>query len=306
MKWNFVKDEHKEYNMYSNKKCRDKKIVTIIILVIILVISLLLIGFYSIDNIIKLKKIEKYSKQLVELVEQLKEEEKREKELQERRKQEILAENKDNIVHIYRSETKRVFLTFDDGPSNNTTMILDILQNYGIKASFFVLGSRVEIMPEKVKEINVRGHFIANHGYSHIYEKIYSSPQAVLEEYNKTNELIQEATGNPEFNSHLFRFPGGLAGGKYAEIKKQAKELLEENQIWSVDWNALTGDSETNNPTIERLMCNLQKTADGKKSVVLLMHDSAAKKATADSLPQVIEYFKQQGYEFKTFYDVLK
>ena len=86
----------------------------------------------------------------------------------------------------------------------------------------------------------------------------------------------------------------------------QAKELLEQNEILNVDWNALTGDSEVLNPSIERIMQTLQKTTKDKNSIVLLMHDSKAKKTTAESLPQVIEYFKNQGFEFKTFYDVLK
>ena len=161
-------------------------------------------------------------------------------------------------------------------------------------------------MPEKVKEIYEQGHFIGNHGYSHVYEAIYSSSQSVLDEYNKTNELIQKALGDYNFKTKLFRFPGGLVGGKYEEIKKQAEQILEQNQILNVDWNALTGDSESTKPTAEKIMYNLQKTAGGKKSVVLLMHDSAAKKITVDTLPQVIEYFKNQGYEFKTFNDVLK
>lgn len=115
-----------------------------------------------------------------------------------------------NIENIYHSETKRAFLTFDDGPSAVTPTILEVLKQENVKASFFVLGSRVEAMPDIIKRIYEEGHYIANHGYSHTYSAIYSSPQAVLDEYNKCNEAVKKAIGKQEYNSHLFRFPGGL------------------------------------------------------------------------------------------------
>ena len=111
---------------------------------------------------------------------------------------------------IYRSETKRAFLTFDDGPSTVTPTILDTLKQQEIKATFFVLGSNVNAYPETVKRIYEEGHYIANHGYSHVYSSIYSTPQAVLDEYNKCNDAVKNVIGVPEYNSHLFRFPGGF------------------------------------------------------------------------------------------------
>ena len=90
----------------------------------------------------------------------------------ERKRQEKLPklteEGRQNLAGIYESETKRAFLTFDDGPSLNTPEILDILERENIKATFFVLGSQVENMPETTKKIYEKGHFIASHGYSHV------------------------------------------------------------------------------------------------------------------------------------------
>ena len=114
------------------------------------------------------------------------------------------------MENIYNSEKKQAFLTFDDGPSVVTPTILDVLKQENVKASFFVLGSNVQAMPETVKRIYEEGHYIANHGYSHVYSSIYSSPEAVLEEYNKCNDAVKNAINVPEYNSHLFRFPGGL------------------------------------------------------------------------------------------------
>ena len=228
----------------------------------------------------------------------------------ERKRQEKLPkltdEGKENIKHIYSSDTKRVFLTFDDGPSSNTNQILDILNERGIKATFFVLGSNVEKNPDMVKRMYDEGHFIANHGYSHVYEAIYQSPQAVLDEYNKCNQLVRDAIGEQEYNSHLFRFPGGLAGGKYTDIKNQANDLLLQNNIVHVDWNALNGDSETTNPTIEFEIQRIQETVGEKQSVVILMHDAQAKKVTVEALPGIIDYLQGQGYEFKNFYEIIK
>ena len=212
----------------------------------------------------------------------------------------------ENMNHIYSSDTKRAFLTFDDGPSSNTNQILDILNERGIKATFFVLGSNVEKKPEVVKKMYDDGHFIANHGYSHVYETIYQSPQAVLDEYNKCNQVVRDAIGEQEYNSHLFRFPGGLVGGKYADIKHQANDLLLQNNIVHVDWNALNGDSETTSPTIEYEMQRIQETVGDKQSVVILMHDAQAKKVTVEALPSIIDYLKGQGYEFKNFYEIIK
>ena len=212
----------------------------------------------------------------------------------------------ENMNHIYSSDTKRVFLTFDDGPSSNTNQILDILNERGIKATFFVLGSNVEKKPEVVKRMYDEGHFIANHGYSHVYETIYQSPQAVLDEYNKCNQLVRDAIGEQEYNSHLFRFPGGLVGGKYADIKNQANDLLLQNNIVHVDWNALNGDSETTSPTIEYEMQRIQETVGDKQSVVILMHDAQAKKVTVEALPSIVDYLQGQGYEFKSFYEIIK
>lgn len=169
-----------------------------------------------------------------------------------------------------------------------------------------MLGNRVNAMPETVKRIYEEGHYIANHGYTHSYSSIYSSPQAVLDEFNQCNEAVKGAIGVQEYNSHLFRFPGGLVGGKYADIKREAKELLSQNDILQIDWNSLTGDAETRTPTVEFELERLKETTQNKNSLVILMHDAQAKAATAEALPQIIAYLKENGYEFKNFYEIIK
>ncbi|MCI8481595.1 MAG: polysaccharide deacetylase [Clostridia bacterium] len=211
---------------------------------------------------------------------------------------------KARLANIYHSEEKTVYLTFDDGPSKTVTpLILDLLKRENIKASFFVLGSRVELNPNIVKREYEEGHFIANHGYSHIYSNIYSNVEAVLGEYNKTQQAIQNALGI-EYNGHLFRFPGGSTGGKYHNTKNEAKGVLQANQIGYIDWNALSSDA-AGAKTKEALLENVKETVGQKKTVVILMHDAGDKILTYEVLPEVIAYLREQGYVFKNFYDIM-
>lgn len=212
-----------------------------------------------------------------------------------------------DVENIYKVEEKRVFLTFDDGPSKKVTLpILDLLKQENIKATFFVLGSRVELNPDIVKRAYEEGHYIANHGYSHTYSKIYSSVDSVFEEYYKTENAIRIAIGNNEYSGLLFRFPGGSTGGKYKEIKRQAQERLKESNIAYVDWNALTGDAEGGKRTVEQLIARLNETMGNKNSIVILMHDAGDKTTTYEALPQIIQSLRDNGYEFKNFYDLIK
>lgn len=309
-----LNDNENEYQLdiykIETKQKLDKKKIILVILIIVAFICVILIQKNISKTIEEYKVYKQYEAQVESINHQAEEKIKAEEAKKEKERQEKLPNlteaGKENISKIYHSDTKRAFLTFDDGPSAVTSKILDILKQENIKASFFVLGSNVEARPEMVKRMYDEGHFIGIHGTSHVYSQIYQSPQSVLDEYNMCNEKIKNALGEQEYNPHLFRFPGGLAGGKYAEIKAQAKELLLQNNIEHVDWNALNGDAETNKLSSEFEMKRLQETTAGKNSVVILMHDAQAKSVTADTLPQIISYLKEQGYEFENFYQIIK
>lgn len=210
----------------------------------------------------------------------------------------------EQITNIYYSEEKVAYLTFDDGPSKNITpQILDVLKQENVPATFFVLGSRVELNPDLLKREQEEGHYIANHGYSHQYSQIYQSPDTVFEEYIKCENAIRNALGNPEYNTYLFRFPGGSSGGRYADIKAQAKDLLHNYGVNYTNWNCLTGDAE-GKTTPEELMGCLQETMQGDGSIIVLMHDASDKSYTLETLPSVIAYLREQGYVFKNFYEI--
>lgn len=215
-------------------------------------------------------------------------------------------EQYNKLLNIYQNtEQKTVYLTFDDGPSNNITpLILDLLKKENIKATFFVLGTNVDNNPELLKREFSEGHFIANHGYSHKYSEIYENADTILNDYLRCEQSIKTALGNDKFVSKVYRYPGGSTGGKYHDIKADGKKLLQENHIAYLDWNALTKDAE-GTPTHESIIENLHETVGKKNVVVLLMHDSSSKILTYEALPEVIAFFRDNGYNFKTLYDVL-
>lgn len=297
------------YKIKTDQKLNKKKI-AILVLCILILICLIITIKHTVTIMKGYKIYKQYETQLQSLKYQDEKEQQKKKEEEEKAKQakipKLTEEGKNNVNNIYKSDTKRAFLTFDDGPSEVTKQILDTLKQEKVKATFFVLGSNVKALPNVVKRIYDEGHYIANHGYSHVYSKIYASPQTVLDEFNQCNDAVKEAIQVPEYNSHLFRFPGGLAGGKYATIKNEANELLKQNEVMHVDWNSLTGDAETNNLSIEFELQRLRETSEGKNSLIILMHDAQAKKTTADALPNIIAYLKEQGYKFESFYNIIK
>lgn len=219
----------------------------------------------------------------------------------------VYSENaKKQMKNIYNNKAKVAYLTFDDGPSSAVTpLILDLLKEENIKATFFVLGKSVINNPELVKREYQEGHYIANHGYTHNYSKIYNDAENVLNEYNKTEKCIQEAIGNSDYKSHLFRFPGGYYGGKYAKIKKEAAKILNENDISYIDWNCLSKDAEGAN-TKEKILDNIKTYSKDKGTLVVLMHDASTKILTYETLKDVIDYLRSEGYVFENFYNIMQ
>ena len=291
----------------------NRKNLIFIVCILLICVILIITGTEIVDNrrskkiyLSYLEQVQNVENEAEERERLAKEQELKEQEELRKKLPQLTEEGKNNIANIYKSETKRVFLTFDDGPSSNVTpIVLDTLKAENIKATFFLLGGRVELNPELVKREFDEGHYLASHGYSHVYSQIYASPQSVLDEYNNCITAIRNAIGMADYNPHLFRFPGGYWGGKYADIKKEAATLLDENNIAHIDWNALTSDA-AGAKTTEEFIAELDKTVPKHNSVVVLMHDAGGKKATAEALPTIISYFRNQGFEFDNFYSIIK
>lgn len=210
---------------------------------------------------------------------------------------------------IYSSDEKVVFLTFDDGPSlDNTPRVLDILKEYDVKATFFILGTNLDngVSYENLLKRTVEeGHAIANHGYSHNYSYLYPGRvinyNNLITDMNKSHELMKSILGD-SFETRVLRLPGGLRSWKG---QNENLERLNSEGYSVIEWNALNGDADgsvVNNP--DTLVQKAIRTANNSNFVVLLMHDFAGKSGsiTAQALPRIIEYFKENGYEFRTMY----
>ncbi|EHK2440649.1 polysaccharide deacetylase [Clostridium perfringens] len=214
----------------------------------------------------------------------------------------------------YRGEGKYVFLTFDDGPSNSTEKILNTLKEKDVHATFFVLGSSIEKdskRQEYLKEELKSGNAIANHSYSHDFKKLYPGNKlnidSFMNELNKTNDIMKSILGE-EFDCKVLRMPGGYGTRKYYKDPslKEFDNILQENGIINVDWNALDGDAEGKPYSTEKMLNYVKKTSKGKNHVVILMHDAAGKEKTVEILPQIIDYYKNEGYEFKVIKNTSK
>lgn len=293
------------YNLIVVKPKINKWKIFIVVLIVLVVILLSIYGGIKYAKYIENKKLEQ---QLQKEQEQQEEQRKLEEEKEAKRlknSKPLTQEQIGAIENIYASEEKRVFLTFDDGPTTSVTpLILDLLKQENIKATFFVLGNRAKSNPDLIKREFEEGHYIANHGYTHKYSSIYTNSQTVLDEYNYTEDCIQQALQNPDYHSRVFRFPGGSVGGYYKNIKREAKEYLRQNGIVSLDWNSLSKDAEGAH-TKEMLLQNVIDTVGNKQTVVILMHDAADKILTYETLPSVIQYLRENGYTFKNLYDIL-
>lgn len=214
---------------------------------------------------------------------------------------------RDYTIHQnYNGEKKIIFLTFDDGPNNEITpQILDTLKRENARATFFLVGKSIgDKTADRVREILANGNAIATHSFSHDYDYIYPgrsvNPERVYGEIEKTNERLQNILGDA-FHSKVFRYPGGEMSWKNTPA---SNSFLESRDINWIDWNCLVGDAEKKSlrPTttagqIEYLDRSLNKNKNTKIAVVLA-HDARNKQLTADSLSEVIKYFRDRDYEF--------
>ena len=209
----------------------------------------------------------------------------------------------DKISNLMNGNEKIAYLTFDDGPtSKSTPKILKILSEENVKATFFVIGKHVKQNPELVKQAYNDGHYIANHGYSHNNNKLYSSSDSFINEIKSTDLEIGKAIGIDNYSSHIFRFPNGYMASAFKSQKQQYAKLLNDIDYAYIDWNCLNKDSEKKYTNSE-LLNNLKNSCKNKGTLVILMHDTSDVNETDLVLKDSIDYLKEEGYIFKNFYD---
>ena len=211
-------------------------------------------------------------------------------------------------VKIYANEVgkdKVVYLTFDDGPTrDNTYDIVVKLQEYGIKASFFVEGRDVERYPDRMEAIFNRGHVIACHSHTHEYADIYSSTDAFVSEIEQYETALIEAIGEENFAQikKIVRFPGGTNNSYLTKEDALAYISAVRGLGYAVyDWTALTGDAELDNKNPENLISYLDSSLTKAKNdgldLIILMHDNVY---SNEALDQILNYLVSEGYYFDT------
>jgi len=184
---------------------------------------------------------------------------------------------------------KTAYLTFDDGiVRDNTNKILDILKEKDVKATFFILGNTISKNQDVLKRIAEEGHSIGNHSYSHKREVIYKSSDALMNEINKTADLIKEAVGKV---LNIFRPPYGSNAIK----EKSYQEALKDYKI--VLWNVDSNDSRVKDIKAEQIYNNVVDQVKNKRTAIILFHET--KSESIKALPRVIDYLIQSGFEIK-------
>lgn len=181
---------------------------------------------------------------------------------------------------------RKVYLTFDDGPSENTADILDILAAYGIKATFFVNGKEGEWAEEAYQRIVAEGHTLGMHSYTHRYEEIYASTEAFLADMHRLQDYLYNVTG---VKTMYYRFPGGSSNSvDGVGIRKLIQSLQDEGVVY-YDWNISSQDATGVQYTAEELVENCMGSVEKYETVIILLHDAAGKDTTVEALPMLIE-----------------
>lgn len=181
---------------------------------------------------------------------------------------------------------KRVYLTFDDGPSDNTEEILDILKKYDVKATFFVVGNTSEHGQELLKRIVEEGHSIGIHSYSHKYSAIYDSEESFFEDFNKISDYIYDVTG---VRTQICRLPGGSSNTVSKISMAELVRSLNEQNIECFDWNISGGDASGQKLSASAISNNVLKEIDRFQTAVVLLHDGADKDSTVEALDIVLK-----------------
>lgn len=193
---------------------------------------------------------------------------------------------------------KTLYLTFDDGPSENTEKVLDILDQYGAKATFFVTGHEPEYRP-MIAEAYRRGNTIGMHSYTHDYATIYQSEDAFFNDLDQVADVVKDQIG---YVPYLTRFPGGSSNTVSASycsgIMSALSRDLQDRGYQYYDWNVSSNDAAGNTVPTDQIV-EASCSYGNFTNVILLCHDSGSKTTTVEALPRIIEYYQSQGFVCK-------
>ena len=178
----------------------------------------------------------------------------------------------------------KVYLTFDDGPSANTDQILDILDEYGVKATFLVVGK--EGYNDQYRRIVEEGHTLGMHSYSHVYHDIYESVEAYGQDLEKLHTYLYELTG---VDSRIVRLPGGSSNTVSKDKIQDIIAYLGQQGMTYYDWNVSSGDAASGYVSAQQIADNVLNHVSEHHTSIVLMHDASGKNTTVEALPIILE-----------------
>jgi len=201
---------------------------------------------------------------------------------------------------------KSVYLTFDDGPSLLTPKVLDVLKEENVKATFFVIGTWALKYPDIIKRAHNEGHSVLCHTHTHQWS-IYTSFDTYYSDLEKVESTLKKILGYSP--PKIIRFPGGSTNQtsyNYGGVKFMnylTKDIIEKGYYY-IDWNVSSGDAGSAHSNKERIISNVKKWSAGKNLAVALFHDVGSNEGLVDALPEIIEYYRDNGFAFKNFENI--
>lgn len=225
----------------------------------------------------------------------------------------VLSGARDNNADTGPDPAKKVYLTFDDGPNSHFTgLILDVLKNSDVKATFVVIGNNIEKNPQVFQRILFEGHSVVNHTFCHDYDKLYQSPEIFLDDLDRCNQAIAAFGGNTD---KIFRAPGGSS-----RLSKSFYDYLQINGYKTLDWNVSSADSDPKGVSPAQIIANVKNGVINiekmEKTPIILMHDGTeinlhvdnpgeavenyirSRESDVAALPEIINFLKSRGYTF--------
>lgn len=181
---------------------------------------------------------------------------------------------------------RKVYLTFDDGPSIYTEELLDILAEYDVKATFFVTGKGKAGFGDTYRRIVEEGHTLGMHSYSHEYANIYASLGDFQNDLELLRDFLYDETG---VVSNFYRFPGGSSNQVSSVDIQELTAYLNAMDIRYFDWNISAGDANSGTADSEQIVNRVMSQIPSHRVAVVLMHDAADKHSTVEALPKLIE-----------------
>lgn len=193
----------------------------------------------------------------------------------------------DNIAG--EGDVHKVYLTFDGSPDANTDKILDVLKQYGVKASFFVSGDTSEEMKPVYKRIVQEGHTLGMHSFSNRYREVYASKEAFTEDFDRLSDYLEQVTGT---ECRFYRFPGGSCNEISNVPMTEFVQILNEKDVTYFDWNVSAGDTGSSY-SVEDVVDNVTSGVTCYKTSVVLLHDGEDKSTTVEALGSLIEALQE-------------